>query len=124
MSRDDISLLEEELIHLTVKSSLVVPNGKSTLLRMIKIADQNFFKIEFEDEGDLELIMGGRPWFFRRNLVLVHLNVTKKTLYMQLDPLFEESFSSELMEEFCRIKVELDVQKPLRRGIFILVGTR
>ncbi|MBA0661457.1 hypothetical protein Goklo_005750 [Gossypium klotzschianum] len=34
MSRDDISLLEEELVHLTVKSSLVVPNGKSTLLRM------------------------------------------------------------------------------------------
>ncbi|MBA0722472.1 hypothetical protein Golax_003149 [Gossypium laxum] len=34
MSRDDIYLLEEELVHLTVKSSLVVPNGKSTLLRM------------------------------------------------------------------------------------------
>ncbi|MBA0743467.1 hypothetical protein Gogos_006139 [Gossypium gossypioides] len=28
------------------------------------------------------------------------------------------------MGEFCRIKVELDVQKPLRRGIFILVGTQ
>ncbi|MBA0749826.1 hypothetical protein Gogos_003710 [Gossypium gossypioides] len=32
MGRDDISLLEEELVHLTVKSSLEVPNGKPTLL--------------------------------------------------------------------------------------------
>ncbi|MBA0575330.1 hypothetical protein Golob_027446, partial [Gossypium lobatum] len=35
MARGDISLLEEELVHLTVKSSLVVPNGKPTLLRTI-----------------------------------------------------------------------------------------
>ncbi|MBA0571113.1 hypothetical protein Golob_004704, partial [Gossypium lobatum] len=32
MAGDDISLLEEESVHLTVKSSLVVPNGKLTLL--------------------------------------------------------------------------------------------
>ncbi|MBA0571112.1 hypothetical protein Golob_004703, partial [Gossypium lobatum] len=35
MARDDISLLEEELVHLTVKSSLVVPNGKLTLLGIV-----------------------------------------------------------------------------------------
>ncbi|MBA0646527.1 hypothetical protein Goklo_014484, partial [Gossypium klotzschianum] len=50
--------------HLTVKISLVVSNGKPTLL----------------------------------GTVLVHLNVTRKTLHMQLDP---------LLEEFCHIKVEI-----------------
>ncbi|MBA0760078.1 hypothetical protein Gotri_022860 [Gossypium trilobum] len=35
---------------------------------------------------------------------------------------FEGIISSELNGDFCRIKVELDVQKPLRRGIFILAS--
>lgn len=93
MEGDDISLLEEELTKLTVKSSLVVPNEKPTLactvwtkktnnpdsfraqLRSIwktrkkvkiKVAGKNLFLIIFLSEDDLEMVMEGRPWLFRK----------------------------------------------------------
>ncbi|MBA0780548.1 hypothetical protein Gotri_004639 [Gossypium trilobum] len=80
-----------------MKSSLVVPNGKLTLLGTvwtmktynsdrfraqlksiwktkkkfeIKISSLNLFMIEFEEEEDLELILVERSWLFRRNLVI------------------------------------------------------
>ncbi|MBA0752458.1 hypothetical protein Gogos_001291 [Gossypium gossypioides] len=55
--RDEISLLTEELIQLSVKRSMVVPR-------------QNLFLIVFELEEDLELIMEGKPWLFRKSLIL------------------------------------------------------
>ncbi|KAK5845547.1 hypothetical protein PVK06_001738 [Gossypium arboreum] len=85
---NEIALLEEELIHLSVKSSIVDPFEKPTLICSvwtrknynldslraqvrsiwktkkqfeIMIAGQNLFKIVFEDEEDLEQIMNGRP---------------------------------------------------------------
>ncbi|KAL1185661.1 hypothetical protein V6Z11_A01G127900 [Gossypium hirsutum] len=94
---NEIALLEEELIHLSVKSSIVDPFEKPTLICSvwtrknynldslraqvrsiwktkkkfeIMIAGQNLFKIVFEDEEDLEQIMNGRPWFFRKQLII------------------------------------------------------
>ncbi|PPS15616.1 hypothetical protein GOBAR_AA04967 [Gossypium barbadense] len=96
MGRDEISLLEE-LVQLTVKSSLVVPSESPTLLCSvwtrksynpdsfraqlksiwktrkkfeIQVAGQNLFLISFEIEDDLEMILKGRPWLFRRQLVI------------------------------------------------------
>lgn len=88
MEGDEISLLEEELVQLTVKTSLVVPNANPTLLYTvwmrksynpnsfqaqmksiwktrkkfeIQVAGQNLFMISFEDKEDLELILEGLP---------------------------------------------------------------
>ncbi|MBA0750667.1 hypothetical protein Gogos_002070 [Gossypium gossypioides] len=55
--RDEISLLTEELIQLSVKGSKVVPR-------------QNLFLIVFELKEDLELIMEERPWLFWKSLIL------------------------------------------------------
>ncbi|MBA0607493.1 hypothetical protein Godav_019784 [Gossypium davidsonii] len=136
MERDDISLLEEELVHLTVKSSPVVSSGNPTLLGT------------FDDEEDLELILARRPWLFRQNLVIfkkldkamersnLHLvefpfwlkigscppECENKDLTHAIGSTFEGIISSEINGDFCRIKVELDVQKPLRRGIFIMAS--
>ncbi|KAK5837063.1 hypothetical protein PVK06_012873 [Gossypium arboreum] len=34
------------------------------------MAGQNLFLISFENEDDMEIIMEGRPWFFRRQLII------------------------------------------------------
>lgn len=86
MKGDKISLLEEELVQLSMESSLVVPTGKPMLLCRIwtknsynqdsfrtqlksiwktnkkfeiQIAGQNLFTIVFEEEDDLETILEG-----------------------------------------------------------------
>ncbi|MBA0823754.1 hypothetical protein Goarm_020460, partial [Gossypium armourianum] len=134
MERDDISLLEEELIHLTVKSSTVVSSGNPTLLGTVKIVCQNLFMIEFDDKEDLKLILAERPWLFRRNLVIfkkldkamersnLHLvefpfwlkighcppECENKDLTHAIGSTFEGIISSEINGDFCLIKVELD----------------
>ncbi|KAK8301939.1 hypothetical protein V6Z11_D04G052500 [Gossypium hirsutum] len=92
---NELALLEEELIQLTVKSSLVVPSENPTLICSvwmrktynpnslkaqlrsiwktkkkfeILVAGQNLFIISFEDEDDLEHIMEGHPWFFQKKI--------------------------------------------------------
>ncbi|MBA0620386.1 hypothetical protein Godav_006107 [Gossypium davidsonii] len=95
--RDEISLLAEELIQLSVKGSVVVPNSKPTLICTvwteklynpesfraqmksiwktrkkfeIQRVGQNLFLIVFDLEEDLESIMEGRPWLFRKSIIL------------------------------------------------------
>lgn len=97
MAEDEISLLEEELVKLTVKSSMIDPKGKASLISSvwtkrnfnsesfkaqmrsiwktskkfeISGVGQNIFLISFENENDMEQILEGRPWFFRKNLVI------------------------------------------------------
>ncbi|MBA0572527.1 hypothetical protein Golob_002863, partial [Gossypium lobatum] len=97
MGRDEISLIREELVQLSVKSSLVIPSDKSALLCFIwtkksynldsfraqlksiwkikkkfdiEVAGQNLFLISFENEDDMEIIMEGRPWLFKRQLII------------------------------------------------------
>ncbi|KAA3472331.1 reverse transcriptase [Gossypium australe] len=96
-SSEEISLLAEELIQLSIKRSMVVPNEKLTLICSvwtkktfnpesmkaqlrsiwktkekfeIQTAGQNLFLIVFDQEEDLEMIMEGRPWLFRKYLIL------------------------------------------------------
>ncbi|MBA0735263.1 hypothetical protein Gogos_019127 [Gossypium gossypioides] len=52
------------------------------------------------------------------------LECEKKDLTHAIGSTFGGIISSELIGDFCHIKVELDVQKPLRRGIFILAGSQ
>ncbi|MBA0642471.1 hypothetical protein Goklo_026850, partial [Gossypium klotzschianum] len=56
--RDEISLLSEELIQLSVKGSRVVPDDKPTLICTIWTG-KNLYLIVFELEEDFELIMEG-----------------------------------------------------------------
>ncbi|MBA0691235.1 hypothetical protein Goari_008874, partial [Gossypium aridum] len=96
--RDEISLLAEELIQLSVKRSMAVPSAKTTLICTIwteklynperfkahirsiwktrkkfdiLMVGQNLFLIEFELEEDLETIMEGRPWLLRKSIILL-----------------------------------------------------
>ncbi|MBA0661973.1 hypothetical protein Goklo_006183, partial [Gossypium klotzschianum] len=129
---DEISLLTDELIQLSVKSSMVEPSGNFSLIYsiwtkksynqdsfkaqmrsiwktkkkfVIQVVGQNLFLIEFELEEDLETVMEGQPWLFRKQLVLFdRLRVT-----------FGGVVRSEILGEFCRLRVQLNVQRPLRR---------
>ncbi|KAH1073354.1 hypothetical protein J1N35_025682 [Gossypium stocksii] len=96
---EEISFLAEELIQLSVKSSLVEPTGKSTLICTIwteksynpdsfraqiksiwktkkkfdiQLARQNLFLIVFELDDNLEIVMEGQPWLFRKNLIIFY----------------------------------------------------
>lgn len=104
------------------------------------------FLISFECEDDLELIMKGHLWMFHRQLIvferlskltiredikLVHSpfwmkfgpcppKCDKKDLLHAISSTFGGMF--EIKDRFFRFKVTVDVQRLLRRGIFVSVG--
>ncbi|MFQ6668326.1 hypothetical protein Gotur_034011 [Gossypium turneri] len=99
---DKVSLLAEELIQLPVKSSMVEPNDKPTPICTIwtkKSYNPDSFKAQMEN---LETVMEGQPWLFRKKLVIFD----RLTKPMERD----------------QIRIKLNVQKPLRRGIFVSIG--
>ncbi|XP_052486368.1 uncharacterized protein LOC128041081 [Gossypium raimondii] len=157
---------------LSVKGSRVVPSSKPTLIctvwtgklynpegfkahmkgiwktrkkLVIQVVGQNLFTIVFELADDLELILEGRPWLFRKSVILFdrlsqamdrdQIRLTLSPFWMKIDSNFPEfdkkdllhaigvSFGGvlryEINEDFCRLRVNLDVQRPLRRGIFV-----
>ncbi|KAK5792992.1 hypothetical protein PVK06_034126 [Gossypium arboreum] len=175
MAGEEISLLVDELIQLTVKSSLVTPRSQFSLLCSvwtkksyspdslcaqlrsiwktrrkfgIYAAEQNLFQISFEEEDDLEMIMDGRPWFFKRQLIIFDrlkeaierskiklvsspfwLRVGScppecemKDLMHAIGSTFGGILRLEIQNETCRMKAVLNARKPLRRGIFVAVG--
>lgn len=177
MGRDEISLLKEEFVHLFVKSLLVVPSDKPTLLCLvwtrksynpdsfrvqlksiwkarknfeIQVVGQNLFMISFENEDDLEMIMEGRPWLFRKQLIifdrlvnLVERNQIRLVLslfWLKISPCQQKCDKNDLMHaigsnfggvirskikgDFFRLRAQLDVQKPLRRVFFVSVGNQ
>ncbi|MBA0554508.1 hypothetical protein Golob_013606, partial [Gossypium lobatum] len=79
---------------------------------------QNLFMIKFEDEGDLESIM----FLFWLKIGPCPPECDKKDLTHAIGSTFGGIISSKVMGDLCHIKVELDVQKPLHRRIFILAG--
>ncbi|KAG8500690.1 hypothetical protein CXB51_002841 [Gossypium anomalum] len=174
---DEISLLAKELIQLPVKNLMVEPNEKPTLLCTIwieksynldsfwaqmksiwkmrkkleiQLAWQNLFLIVFEIEEDLEIVMEGQPWLFRKKLVLFdwltkpmersQIQLNSSPFWIKIGPCFPEFdkkdllhatgvafrgvLRSEINGEFYRLKIQLDVQKPLRRGIFISIDNQ
>ncbi|MBA0813634.1 hypothetical protein Gohar_027466 [Gossypium harknessii] len=126
-----MSLLAEELVMLLVKGSRVVPSSKPTLICTvwtkklynpesfrahmksiwktrrkfeIQMVGQNLFSIVFELADDLELILE---------------EFDKKDLLHAIGATFGGVLRSEINENSCRLRVNLDVQRPLRRGIFV-----
>ncbi|MBA0872947.1 hypothetical protein Goshw_023966 [Gossypium schwendimanii] len=87
--RDEMSLLIEELIQLSVKRSKVVPSGKPTLICTIWTEKLYNPKIRRRFGVDYR-------W---------------KTMAVPE--------KSEISGEWCRLKINLNVQKPLRRDIFV-----
>ncbi|MBA0780606.1 hypothetical protein Gotri_004690 [Gossypium trilobum] len=111
----------------------------------IQMVGQNLFLISFELADDLELILEGRPWFFRNNVILFdrlcqavdrdQIRLTSSPYWMKIDsisPKFDKKdlmhaigatfggiLRSEINEDSCRLRVNFDVQRPLRRGIFV-----
>ncbi|PPD92555.1 hypothetical protein GOBAR_DD10513 [Gossypium barbadense] len=166
---DEIGLLAEELVQLSVKGSLMVPSSKPTLICTvwtgklynpdsfrahmkslwktrkkfeIRLVGQNLFLIIFEMVEDLELILEGRPWLFHKNLILFdrlhqaverdQIKLTSSPFWIKIESCFPEFdkkyllhaigstfggvLRSEISEDFCRLRVNLDVQITLRRG--------
>ncbi|KAA3453235.1 reverse transcriptase [Gossypium australe] len=168
-SGEEISLLAEELIQLSIKKSLVESTVKPTLICSvwtkksfntenfraqlksiwktkkkfeIQVVGQNLFLIVFDLEEDLELIMEGRPWLFRKYLILFdrirdlverdQIRLTSSPYWIKIGPCppeydkkdlmhaigstYSGILRSEIKDDSCRFMVNLDVQKPLRRG--------
>ncbi|KAH1063903.1 hypothetical protein J1N35_028890 [Gossypium stocksii] len=159
---EEISLLTEELIHLTLKESLVTPDDKPTLICtawtnkrfnpesfkaqvksiwktkkkfVIKVVGQNLFLISFDSEEDLELIMEGRPWLFRKSLILFERlcsaierekiqlisspfwlkigscspEFDKKDLSHEIGSTFRGLIRSKINGDICRLNINMDV---------------
>ncbi|MBA0756462.1 hypothetical protein Gogos_020910 [Gossypium gossypioides] len=107
----------------------------------IQRVGQNLFLILFELEEDLELIMEERPWLFRKSIILfnrlsqeverdqISLNslpfwikidsylpeFDKKDLMHAIGVTFGGVIRSEISDTCCRLRINLDVRKPLRR---------
>ncbi|MBA0700539.1 hypothetical protein Goari_027022 [Gossypium aridum] len=147
---DEVSLLAKELIQLSVKSSMVEPNEKPTVICTIwteKSYNLDSFKAQMNKE-DLETIMEGQPWLFRKSLVIFdrltnpmerdQIRLVSSLFWIKIGPCLPEFdkkdllhaigvtfrgvLRSEINGEFCRLRIKLNVQKPLRRGIFVLRG--
>lgn len=172
MENDDVSLLVEELVKLSVKSSKLVPSGAATLLCTIwtrktynlntlkvqlrslwktkqkfdvKEAGSNMFLIHFESEEDIEVVLEGWAWLFRRYLIVFeHLMESKNRdnirlisspFWIKVDPCPIKCDRKDLInaisstfgglirpkskDEYYRLRVNLDITKPLKRGIFV-----
>lgn len=89
--------------------------------------------------------MEGQPWLFRKNLIIFdrltepiqreQIKLTSSPFWIKIGPCSPELdkkdllhaigvmvggiIRSEINGEFCRLRVNLDVQNPLRRGIFV-----
>lgn len=177
MAEEEVALLEEELVQLSIRNNLVTPSEKSTFICSvwtkknynpnsfraqmksiwklkkkfkIQIVGLNLFLISLESEEDLELVLEGRPWFFRRNLIIFYrllgpidrsqIKLVLTPFWLKLGPCLLECNKKDLMHavcstfgglirpevrrDFCRIRIQLNVQNPLRRGLFIASGTR
>lgn len=97
MGDDEITLLEDELQQLSVRSSIVAPKegpyvdllslDKKTLQSRqffstiksiwktnrkfeIEVVGQDLFLISFEDEEYLEFVLEGCPWFFWNQIIV------------------------------------------------------
>lgn len=99
----------------------------------------------FDGEDDLELIMAGRPRLFRRQVVLFDrllepierrkVRLVRSPFWVNIDPCPPDSDKkdlahavgstfgglqcSKILDDFCRLKVMVDVTRPLRRGVFV-----
>ncbi|KAH1106315.1 hypothetical protein J1N35_010083 [Gossypium stocksii] len=169
---EEISLLVEELIQLSVRRSMVVSNVKLSLICSvwtkksvnleifraqlksiwktkknfeIQLVGQNLFLIAFDLKKDLEAVMEGCPWLFHKNLILFEglsrlterdqIRLVSLPFWIKIGscpPEFDKNgllhaiggtfggiIRSEISGDICRLRINLNVQKPLRRGIFV-----
>ncbi|MBA0577658.1 hypothetical protein Golob_024146 [Gossypium lobatum] len=130
MVKDEISLIEEKLVQLSVKSSLLVPIGnlslicsvwtkksytpdsfkaqiksiwKTTKKFEIQVVGKNLFLISSDSEDDLDMIIE---------------ECDKKDHMHAVGSTFEGVIRSEIKGDFCQLKTQIDALKPLRRGSY------
>ncbi|MFQ6634170.1 hypothetical protein Gotur_011823 [Gossypium turneri] len=125
--RDEISLLAEELVQLSVKGSMVVPSSKPTLICTVwteKLYNpDNFrahmrgiwktrkkFEIQLAVERD-QIRLISSPFWIKIDFCFPEFD--KKDLLHAIGATFGGVLRSEINEEFCRLKIILDVQRPL-----------
>ncbi|MBA0577298.1 hypothetical protein Golob_025015 [Gossypium lobatum] len=107
----------------------------------ITTVGQNLFLLEFDLDEDLEAITEGRPWFFRKSVILfdrltkqikrAQIRLTSSPFWIKIGSCLPEIDKNDLLHaigvtfggvirseingNLCRLKISLDVQKPLRR---------
>ncbi|KAA3481201.1 Zinc finger, CCHC-type-like protein [Gossypium australe] len=147
---NEITLLAEELVQLSIKRSMVKPADKPTLICSVWTKKQfsfDSFQAQMRKD-DLEQILEGRHWLFRKYLILFDrlacpierdlIRLTSSPYWIKIGPCLPDFDKKDLMhaigstfggvirfeilDDFCRLKVVLDVQNPLRRGIFASSG--
>uniref|UniRef100_A0A803M277 CCHC-type domain-containing protein n=1 Tax=Chenopodium quinoa TaxID=63459 RepID=A0A803M277_CHEQI len=98
---------------------------------VIRMIEMNLFVFQFFDEADKLRVMKGRPWAFNNKILLLVLDVPfgrrnarfAKGIGDCVGGFIEFDDSDPLgWEEFLRIKVWIDVEKTLRRGMKIAMG--
>ncbi|MBA0665166.1 hypothetical protein Goklo_005068 [Gossypium klotzschianum] len=137
LEKDEISLLEEELVQLTVKSLMVVPSEHLTLLCLIwtkksynpdsfraqmkiiwktrknfeiQVAGQNLFLIVFETEEDLET----KP--LRRGIFVSIGNQWKSWIFFKYENLANFSFGCGRMGDRVKECIELKLEENDKLG--------
>ncbi|MBA0576851.1 hypothetical protein Golob_027514, partial [Gossypium lobatum] len=112
----------------------------------IQMVGQNLFLIVFELAEDLEMILEGKPWLFHKKSIILfdrlfqamerdHIRLISSPFWMKTNSCFPEFDKKDLLhaigatfggvlryeinEDFCQLRINLDAQRPLRRGIFV-----
>ncbi|PPD97500.1 hypothetical protein GOBAR_DD05458 [Gossypium barbadense] len=109
----------------------------------IQKVGQNLYIIVSELKEDLESILEGKPWLFRKSFILFNrlsqemerdqISLTSSPFWIKIDShlpefdkkdlmhaigvTFEGVIRSEIRDTCCRLRISLDVRKPLRRGV-------
>ncbi|MFQ6668324.1 hypothetical protein Gotur_034011 [Gossypium turneri] len=150
---DKVSLLAEELIQLPVKSSMVEPNDKPTPICTIwtkksynpdsfkaqmksiwktkkkfeiQSVGQNLFLIVFELEENLETVMEGQPWLFRKKLVIFdrltkpmerdQIRLVSSPFWIKIGPCLPEFDKKDLLHAIRVTFGDEDILKPVRKS--------
>ncbi|KAA3456108.1 reverse transcriptase [Gossypium australe] len=103
LEEEEVSLLAEEIINLSMKSAAITPGDKPMLICTVwtkKSFNPDSFRAQMKSiwktKDDLELILKGQPWLFRKQLIIF----------------------DKLIRTTERSSIKL---KPLRRGIFVSI---
>ncbi|MBA0845746.1 hypothetical protein Goarm_023033, partial [Gossypium armourianum] len=123
MGRDKITLLEEEFVQLSMTSSLVVPSDNPLLICFVwtwKSYNLDSFRAQLKSiwktRKKFEIQVTGQ------SIGPCPSECNKKDLTHAVGSTFGGVIKSKVKGEFCRLRVQLDAQRPLRRGIFISTG--
>ncbi|KAL2935792.1 Gag polyprotein [Bienertia sinuspersici] len=96
----------------------------------VRMVEANLFVFQFSSVSDKEKVVQGRPWFFDNQLLLLketkgddQISEIAMSIGESMGGFMEYDDSDPLgLENFMRLKVMINIEKPLRRGLKIAIG--